>query len=166
MVTFNRNFLFLDNPRGGVEDIEYIAKNNPWCKAVYLNVHAHTAAEWEATTVISRCIQFGIDWGPWGRTWTGQRDADGKEVFDPTVVERIVEAMGDWNGHGIVNSEKEVDGRDDHLRFIADECQGFTTALSVLPTPFHDNDWTIVNKMPFLAQIMPQDQGQNIPSEV
>lgn len=160
MGTFDNCFLFFDNPRGGVEHIQWMHDNAPWVKAVFLNVNPYTPEQWEATAVIPECKRLGIIYGPWARTWTGERHPDGTEKFDRAMVDLVDDVMSDWNAPGIVNPEKEMDGHQDDLNYIASTMNGKDYALSVQPIPFGNIDWNVVKDVPILPQIMPKDQGR------
>jgi hypothetical protein len=147
-------FLFLNNPRGGVEDIGYLKSNAPWVKGVLLNVRDYTPAEWEATEVQEGCDRHGLWYGPWGRT------TDSHEQFSEDMVDHILDTKVHWGSPvACINCEKEIDGHQEHLDYVVIESEGHNVALSVQPIPFANLNWSVIKNRPILAQIMPQDQG-------
>lgn len=154
MSGFDTNFLFLDRPDGGVEDIQYLKEKCPWIKGVFCNVHSHDADEWNV--VRDRCKQHGLFCGPWARVAKG--DPNNPE-FDPTLVDKVVAIADLWVSRGIVNCEKEIDGHQDALDYIVSVVGRRDFALSVQPIPFADLDWSVARQYPVLVQIMPVDQG-------
>jgi len=144
-------FLFLDNPRGGVEDIAYLKEKAPWIKGILLNVHSHTAEEWQATTVIDKCKANGLFYGPWARP-------EKHGVFIPEIVDYCISVSDKWKTLGLINPEKEIDSNQDALNYIVAKVGSRDYALSVQPTPFASIDWSVAGHLPILPQIMPVDQ--------
>lgn len=151
MSLFETCFLMLDNPRGGVEDISYIAAKAPWLKGVFCNVRDYAPADWQ--TVRQRCNAFNLFCGPWGRTTTPP-GSDSKE-FDPNILELIIKTADAWGSEPlIVNSESELKGSGaDLTHYIAAEVGIRQAAISMEPWPFANVDWVPVGHLPVLPQI-------------
>lgn len=162
MTAFNNCFLFLDNPHGGVEDIAWLKQNCPWIKGIFCNVRNFAPEEWEAI-VRPRALANGLFCGPWGRT--AKLDAVGNQiepaVFDSTIVDKIVAVADNWQSPGLINPEKEVDGRQDALDYIVQKVGQRDIALSVQPIPFASLNWSVAAHLPILTQIMPAEQTEN-----
>lgn len=152
MTAFDKSFLFLDNPNGGIEDIQYLKEKCPWIKGVFCNVRDYPVEAWEQV-VRPRTLSLGLFCGPWGRVGTGQ---DG---FTPVVVDKIIATMDKWQAPGIVNAEKELDGHQEALNYIVVKIGNRNCALSVEPIPFANIDWSIAKNIPILPQIFPIEQS-------
>jgi hypothetical protein len=146
---FDICFLFLNNPRGGVEDIQYLRDQCPWIKGVYCNVRDYAPAEWEKV-ILPRARQYGLYCGPWGRT-TGPNN-----TFAVSVLDLIIDTADRWGSPVLINSEKELDGSGDTLtKLIAAKVGGRSAALSTEPWLFDSVDYRPISHLPVLLQIFP-----------
>lgn len=143
------NFLFLNNPRGGVEDLAYVKAKCPWVGGVYCNVRDYPASMWEPV-VRARARNLGLVCGAWGRT----RRADG--TYDYAFLNQLASIGHAWNCPVIVNSEKELDGTGNKATTeIARVMQGLDASISTEPWLFDSVDWAPVGHMPVHLQIFP-----------
>jgi hypothetical protein len=76
---FNGRGMFLLEPRGGVEDIR--ALRDAGFTYALLNIGHVSGGAWE-TTVIPRCRQYGVEFGPWQRVYDRQRSVEVEDVAD------------------------------------------------------------------------------------
>lgn len=158
MTAFDKCFLFLDNPRGGIEDIAWLKQECPWVKGVFCNVHRYAPSDWEVN-VLPRCHANGLFCGAWGRT--AKLDDAGNPiepaVFDPNIVDRIIATADRWVGPALINPEKELDGHQGALDYIVRKVGDRDAALSCQPNPFASIDWLVASHLPVLPQIFPAE---------
>jgi hypothetical protein len=157
LTVFNTCFLFLDNPNGGVEDIAWLKQNCPWIKGIFCNIRDSKPEQW--AVVRKRALDNGLFCGAWGRTT--KLDENGNQIepaiFDPTVVDKIIAITDAWGSSGIVNCEKEIDGKQGALDYIVQKIGPRDIALSVQPNPFESLNWTVAKNIPILPQIFPAE---------
>ena len=146
MSAFKECFLFLRNPRGGVEDLDKMQAAG--FRGVFCNIGDHTPAEWE-TVVRPRALERGMFCGPWART----QGSDGG--FSEQILAAIIQCAMRWQSPLVVNSEAELKGTGDRwTKEIVAACEGFDAALSVEPWPFDNVEWwPLGDKMPVLPQV-------------
>jgi hypothetical protein len=138
-------FLFLRNPRGGVEDLA--AMQAAGFQGVFCNIGDHEPSEWESV-IRPRALQRGMFCGPWARTQGG----DG--LFSPEILSKIVSCAERWGSPLIVNSENELKGTGSQLTsMIAQAVAGLDAAVSMEPQPFADVDWWPLKEIPVLPQV-------------
>jgi hypothetical protein len=138
-------FLFLRDPRGGVEDLDKMQAAG--FDGVFCNIGDHAPAEWEAV-VRPRALQRGMFCGPWART----QGADGK--FSEAILSSVVACAEAWGSPLIVNSESELKGTGSTWTpVIAAAVLGYDAAVSVEPQPFADVDWYHLKEIPVLPQV-------------
>ena len=146
-------FLFLRNPRGGVEDLDRMQAAG--FKGVFCNIGDHAPGEWEAI-IRPRALQLGMFCGPWART----QAADGG--FSEIVLNQILQCADRWGSPLIVNSESELKGSGATLTtIIRDRCGARDAALSMEPQPFANVEWWPLADMPVLPQIFGLAQQQD-----
>jgi len=138
-------FLFLRDPRGGVEDLDRMLAAG--FGAVFCNIGDHAPAEWEKV-IRPRAQALGMPCGPWLRT------TDNSNVFLPSKLTELVACADRWGSPLIVNSEAELKGTDDQwTTLIADTVAGRDAALSMEPQPFADVAWWPLRDVPVLPQV-------------
>lgn len=152
MSAFASCFLFLDNPRGGVEDIAYVASKAPWVKTLFLNVRDYDPDEWQ--TVRARASAAGIRTGPWSPT-NDRATGD----FSPRHLDDLVSVADEWRDSPlIVNPEKDIDGSGSEITaYMARNLGGREAAFSVQAWPFDSVDWRPLRSYPILPQIFPAE---------
>lgn len=151
MSVFEQCFLFLRNPRGGVEGLAEMKAAG--FGGVFCNIGDYPPEAWEEI-VLPRARGLGMFCGPWLRT------ADEHNRFDYGRLDRLVFCADDWASPLIVNSEKELDGSGSNLtEEIAETVGGREAAVSVLPIPMDTVHYTPIAHLPVLPQIFPPDQG-------
>ena len=144
-------WLFLRDPRGGVEDLDRMQAAG--FQGVFVNIGDHPPDEWQ--TIRGRAGARGMFCGPWART------AGPGNVWSPEILERIIACAEQWGSPLIVNAESEIQGTGtDATGLIADRCAGLDAGLSVEPIPFDNVGWWPCKTMPVLPQILPE----NVPS--
>jgi hypothetical protein len=162
MTAFDKCFMFLDNPHGGVENLADMKAAG--FDGVFCNVIDYPVEEWESV-VLPRARSLGMFCGPWGRTGHPPPVGTG---FEPVKVDRIVAAADKWQSPGIINSEKEIDGTGSTCTsYIRTKVGARDFAMSTEPTPYDKVQWTPVEDLPILAQIFPAEQQKHYqPDEV
>lgn len=148
MTAFNKNFLFLDNPRSGAE--AYLAEmKSAGFEGMFCNVHSYAPEEW--SLIRQRAERQGMFCGPWARI-----DPEGKD-FDVIVLDTLVRIADDWDAAPfIINAEKELDNTGaTYTQIIADEVGTRDAAISMEAWLFSAVDWTPVAHLPILLQIFP-----------
>jgi hypothetical protein len=154
-------FLFLDNPNGGVEDIQWLSKSCPWIKGVYVNVRDYDFRQWEKI-VRPRCLSYGLYCGPWARTTVGPN----QDGFDPNVVDQVISIADYWQSPGLINSERELDNNQEALNYIVAKIGTRTNIeMSVLPTPFHSVNWRVASHIVMHPQIFHSEQAVDYDSK-
>lgn len=155
MTAFDKNFLFLDVPDGSVENLAAIKAAG--FSGVFGNVRNYPPSQW--TLIRQRAAAEGMFCGPWGRT--AKLDSNGNQIepaiFDPAIVDLIVQTADNWNSPGLINGEKELDKHQEHLDYIVAKVGTRDFALSVQPTPFSSIDWKVAAHLPVLPQIFPAE---------
>ena len=142
------NHIFLRNPRGGIEDVEAMARAG--FDLVFCNVGDHDVRDWNV--IRQQAARAGVICGPWLRT------ADGQGNFSKNKFEYLLEVADEWRTPLIVNSESELRGTGRELTDYMSKCiGGRDAAISVEPWPFANTEWWPLGRYPFLPQIFPQD---------
>jgi len=146
-----KSWLYLRNPRGGVEDLDRMQAAG--FEGVFCNIGDHTPDEWQ--TIRGRAGARGMFCGPWARTATAQN------TFDPAILDRIIACAEAWESPLIVNPESEIQGTGtDATGLIAERCAGLDAAIAPEPVPFDNVGWWPCKEMPTLPQI----RAENVPS--
>jgi len=151
MTVFNKNFLFLDNPNGGVENLADMKAAG--FAGVFCNVHSFPTAEWEAI-VRPRALALNMFCGPWARM-----GPDGVN-FNVSTLEHLIDVADKWNSPLIVNAEAELKNSGATLTtLIATKVGSRDAAVSVEPWLFNPPsvDWKPIAHLPFLLQIFPAE---------
>ena len=137
-------FLFLRNPRGGVEDLARM--RDAGFGGVFCNIGDYPAEDWEEV-VRPRALGLGMVCGPWLRT------ADASNKFSVEKLDQLVFAADDWQSPLIVNTESEAKGSGDKITAeIAETVGAREAAVSMEPIPFANVDWTPIGHLPVLPQ--------------
>lgn len=148
MTAFESCFLFLRNPRGGVEDLD--AMKAAGFAGVFCNIGDFPPSDWEAV-VRPRALAAGMVCGPWLRTQAPDGSFDyGKANFLLDTAER-------WASPLIVNAESELKGTGGAVTsWLAEELQGRDAAVSVEYWPFDNVYWVPLADVPVLPQVFPE----------
>jgi hypothetical protein len=138
-------FLFLRDPRGGVEDLDRMQAAG--FAGVFCNIGDHAPGEWEAV-IRPRALQRGMVCGPWLRT----QGADGG--FSTDRLSQLIRCADQWQSPLIVNAESELKGSGaTYTSLIRDAIGEREAAVSVEPQPFADVHWYPLAHIPVLPQV-------------
>ena len=137
-------FLFLRNPRGGVEDLDRMQAAG--FDGVFCNIGDHAPTEWDV--IRNRALNRGMFCGPWARTQAPSG------AFSEVILAAIIDCAKHWESPLIVNSEAELKGTGSQwTSVIAETVKGYDAALSMEPQPFADVDWYHLKDVPVLPQV-------------
>ena len=146
-----KSWLYLRNPRGGVEDLDRMQAAG--FEGVFCNIGDHTPDEWQ--TIRGRAGARGMFCGPWARTATAGN------AWSPYILDRIIDCAEVWESPLIVNCESEIQGTGTEATgLIAESCAGLDAAIAPEPIPFDNVGWWPCKEMPTLPQI----RAENVPS--
>jgi len=118
--------------------------------AIFCNIKDFPPSEW--SVVRKNASAAKVVCGPWSRMCSG----DAGSQYDRAFLDRLVACADEWRAPFIVNGESEVDGRNEVVEEIVKVCGARDWAFSTLPTPFWDNDWTLLADIPVLPQCFGQ----------
>jgi len=152
MTVFNSNFLFLDNPHGGVENLADMKAAG--FEGVFCNVHSSSVEEWEAV-VRPRARVLSMFCGPWARM-----GPDGIN-FNISMLDRLITIADRWEAPLVVNAEAELKNSAARLTaIIAAKLGNRDAAIIMEPWLFNPPsvDWNPVAHIPMLLEIFPVEQ--------
>lgn len=165
MTAFAQNFLFLRDPRGGVENIVDMAAAE--FEGVYCNIGDSPRSAWATVEQRARA-----QWGFCG--WWSRCDPGEPPTWNPARLTDLIAEADKKADPFIVNAEKGLDlaarqapSRPDPTitREIAQKVGDRDAAISMEQMPFGDVDWTPVSHLPMLPQKFPAETGMGETSE-
>lgn len=161
MSAFDSCFIFLDNPRGGVENLNDMKAAG--FAGIFCNVIDYPYEAWEEI-IRPRAHANGMVCGPWGRTGHPPPQGVG---FEEARLDRIILVADRWQAPLIINSEKEIDGSGDAVTdLIAKKVGKREAAISSEAWLYPSVDWRSVAHLPMLLQIFPtESEAANRPAD-
>lgn len=151
MTAFDKPFLFIDNPRGGTDQLDKMKAAG--FQGAFGNVIDYPPEAWDVHR--ARARQWGMFFGPWGRTGHPPPVGTG---FERDKAEKIISIGRHWGGPYVLNCEKEIDNSGNTITGYITSMVGIDDcALSTEAWPFGNVDWSPVAHLPVLPQIFPQD---------
>lgn len=152
MSAFNRNFLFIDHPQND----DLAGMKAAGFQGAFGNVRDFSPADWALHR--AKAATLGMFFGPWGRT-----SLPNTSIWDPSVLDLLIQTADIWDSPLIINSEKELDGTLDTLtKEIALKVGSRDAAISMQAFLFYSVDWKPVSHLPMLLQIFPQESASAV----